>query len=106
MEEIQEENYRDFTPEEIAYFRRIFDEAEEEQRRNGNKTYTPEEIEEMFKIKPEEIELAEKIKAEKIKNEEKIYTEEEINEILGRKDILENKLLTSLQEEEWKYNKN
>lgn len=44
MEEIQEENYRDFTPEEIAYFRQIFDEAEEEQRRNGNKTYTPEEV--------------------------------------------------------------
>lgn len=96
----------DFTPEQIAYFNRMIEEAEEMQRQNGNRTYTPEEVMESLKITPEEIETAKKLRKEKIQNNEKVYTEAEIYDMFGIEDTTEEELAMLLQEEKRDYNRN
>lgn len=90
-----------FTEKELKRINELLEESRELQRKNGNRTYSMEEVWNNLEITQEERELVERIKAEKIRNGEKIYTEE-IYEVLGIEDVL----IPSLQKEKLVHIKN
>ncbi len=91
-----------FTERELKRINELLEESRELQRKNGNKTYSMEEVWKNLEITREEREFVEKIKAEKIRNGEKTYIKEEIYEMFGIEDVL----VPSLQEEMRDYNRN